>query len=74
MFLYKQSSIILVLYSSGIGESSTIFNFFPFLNAYYQHSIVVPSMNATMHVPYIALLNDDDDDVGGGGGGGGDNK
>ena len=28
-------------------------------------------MNVTMHVPYIALLNDDDDDddVGGGGGG-----
>ena len=32
---------------------------------------MVPSMNVTMHVPYIALLNDDDDDddVGGGGGG-----
>ena len=27
-------------------------------------------MNATMHVPYFAFLNDDDDDDGGGGGGG----
>ena len=28
-------------------------------------------MNATMHVPYFAFLNDDDDDDDGGGGGGG---
>ena len=28
-------------------------------------------MNATMHVPYFACLNDDDDDDDGGGGGGG---
>ena len=26
-------------------------------------------MNATMHVPYFAFLNDDDDGGGGGGGG-----
>ena len=26
---------------------------------------MAPSMNATMHVPYIAFLNDDDDDGGG---------
>ena len=30
---------------------------------------MAPSMNATMHVPYFAFLNDDDD-----GGGGGDKK
>ena len=28
---------------------------------------MVPSMNATVHVPYFAFLNDDDDDGGGGG-------
>ena len=28
---------------------------------------MAPSMNATMHVPYIAFLNDDDDDDDGGG-------
>ena len=28
-------------------------------------------MNATMHVPYFAFLNDDDDDDDDGGGGGG---
>ena len=32
---------------------------------------MAPSMNATMHVPYIAFLNDDDDDDDDGGG---DNK
>ena len=31
---------------------------------------MAPSMNATMHVPYFAFLNDDDDD----GGCGGDKK
>ena len=28
---------------------------------------MAPSMNATMHVPYFAFLNDDDDDDGDGG-------
>ena len=31
-------------------------------------------MNATMHVPYFAFLNDDDDDDDDGGGGGGEVK
>ena len=29
---------------------------------------MAPSMNATIHVPYFAFLNDDDDDDDGGGG------